>query len=284
MSDNEDSRESTNETEATSPEIPLFSGLLSRNAVLNPEDLIEYVENVHGTGPPEVPKYCILGFFKEMYGYVEKEFNSRVVHWPSEDNPMFDPIHIFEHEDINASYIFPGIGSPNAAAILEMMISFGADYFISLGGVGILTKQIERGEVIVPTRALRDEGTSFHYQEPTRYSYPSGVMLECIRKSLKKHQIPFLEGGTWTTDAFFRETPDKVKTFYDEGCLTVEMEASALYSVADFRKKHVGSIFSAGDCVAGHKWDPRRKKGESDKLKEDRRKLLAYALDAFSFL
>jgi len=138
--------------------------------------------------------------------------------------------------------------------------------------------------VIIPTKAVRDEGTSFHYQEPSRYSYPSDLMLSCVRRALGENNVPFREGGTWTTDAFFRETPEKVKRYYEEGCLAVEMEASALFSVAHFRKKHIGGIFTAGDCVAGPKWDARRKKGESDKSKQERRELLGYALDAFCTL
>lgn len=265
-------------------EISLLSGLHPRNAVLNPKDLIQYVEQVHEAGPPEIPKCCIIGFFKEMYDYLEREYGSRIIHWPTKESAWFDPIHIFEYKDIDVAYVFPGIGGPNAAAMLEMMIAFGGEFFISVGGVGILTEQIESGDVIVPTWALRDEGTSFHYQEPSRYSYPSDLMVGCIKKALKERDIPFHEGGTWTTDAFFRETPDKVKRFYEEGCLAVEMEASAMYSVGDFRKKHVASIFTAGDCVAGPKWDPRRKKGEGGKFKEKRRELLIYALDTFTLL
>jgi uridine phosphorylase len=264
--------------------IALLSGRPSKDAVLNPEDLIEYVREVHGREPPKVPKYCVLGFFKEMYGHIEKEYGSEAIEWPSKKNPMFDSIHIFKYKETDVSFIFPGIGAPNAAAMLEMMTAFGGEYFISLGGVGILTEDIRRGEVIVPTRALRDEGTSFHYEEPSRYSYPSEFMLEHIRTALREKNVSFHEGGTWTTDAFFRETPDKVKRFYEEGCLTVEMEASALYSVARFRDVHVGSIFTAGDCVAGPKWDARRKKGESVKLKNEKTKLLEYALDALQIL
>jgi uridine phosphorylase len=271
-------------TDGDNQEIALLSGPPSKDAVLNPEDLIEYVREVHGKEPPLVPKFCILGFFKEMYDHIEKEYDSRVIDWPSKKNPMFDSIHIFKYKDIDVSYIFPGIGAPNAAAMLEMMTAFGGKYFISLGGVGILTEDIQRGEVILPTKALRDEGTSFHYEEPSRYSHPSEFMLEHIRKSLREKNVAFHEGGTWTTDAFFRETPDKIRRFYEEGCLTVEMEASALYSVARFRDVHVGSIFTAGDCVAGPKWDARRKKGESDELRDERQAVLGYALEAFRIL
>jgi uridine phosphorylase len=265
-------------------EIALLSGPPSKDAVLNPEDLIEYVRDIHDREPPELPRYCILGFFKEMYEHIEKEYGSRVIHWPSEKNPMFDSIHIFKSGDLEVAYVFPGIGSPNAAAMLDMMNAFGGEYFIFLGGVGILTEQIGRGEVVVPTKALRDEGTSFHYQEPSRYSYPSDLMVECIRRSLKENGRPFHEGGTWTTDAFFRETSEKVRRYHEEGCLTVEMEASALFAVARFRNVHAGGIFTAGDCVAGPKWDPRRKKGESERIKDDKRELLGYALDAFRIL
>ncbi len=264
-------------TEDPREEIPLLSGKLRNDAVLNPEDLLDYLKKRHERSPPRLPQYCILAFFRELYDYVEKVFDPQVMHIASKENPMFNPIQVFRHKDISVAHIFPGIGAPNAGAMLELMIAMGGEYFVFIGGVGVLSAEIRRGEILIPNKALRDEGMSFHYQEPSRYSYPSTLILDSTRKSLQEKEVPFREGGTWTTDAFFRETQEKVRAFRDEGCLSVEMEASALFSIAAFRKKHIGGLFKAGDCVAGEEWDARREEGDS-------RKLLGYALDTLHLL
>ncbi|UCD92157.1 MAG: nucleoside phosphorylase [Methanobacteriota archaeon] len=264
--------------------IALLAGPPSENSVLNPIDLIEYGKELHGIGAPKIPPYCVLAFFKEMYEHVEKTFHPEVIYYFSEKNPMFDPIHVFDYEGVGIAFVFPGIASPQAAAILEFMIAFGGEYFISIGGVGTLSTDIKRGDIILPTRALRDEGTSFHYEKPSRYSYPSDLMLEYVRKSLKENNVPYREGGTWTTDAFFRETVEKVEEFYKEGCLTVEMETSALFSVAKYRNKHIGGLFTAGDCVGGPRWDSRREKGDKGTVQRRKVQLLDRALDALRLL
>ncbi|MEE9507228.1 MAG: nucleoside phosphorylase [Thermoplasmata archaeon] len=263
---------------------PITSGLPDNESVLNPSDLTDHIERMKGKKPPKVPKFCILAFFVEMYPVVERRFNPRVIHYPSEDNPVFYPIHVFEHKGLDLAFVFPGVGAPNAAIMLEMMIAFGGQYFVVLSAPGTLTETIGRGEIIVPTKALRDEGTSFHYEEPSRYSYPSELMLKCITETLAEKKVPFHEGGTWTTDALFRETEKEVHDYHQEGCLAVEMETAALFSVTRFREKDIGALFAAGDCVAGKKWDPRKAKDGAGKREEENGRLLDYALDTFRLL
>lgn len=265
-------------------EVPLLSGTFTNDAVLNPSDFLDYLNKRHGRTPSKLPQYCILAFFHELYDHVKEVYDPQVMYIASKENPMFDPIHVFRYKDISVAHVFPGIGAPNAGAMLELMIAMGGEYFAFIGGVGVLSAEIGRGEILVPNKALRDEGMSFHYQEPSRYSYPSALVLDSTRKSLQKKKVPFREGGTWTTDAYFRETQEKVKAFRDEGCLSVEMEASALFSIAAFRKKHIGGLFKAGDCVAGEEWDPRREEGDREKEEVDSRKLLGYALDTLHLL
>lgn len=262
----------------------LRSSLPDSEAVINPSDLMEHIEKTKEKKPPRIPKYCILAFFEELYPVIEQRFNPRVVHYPSEENPMFNPIHLFKYKDIDIAFVFPGIGAPNAGVTLEMMIAMGGEYFIILSAVGTLTEVIGRGEIIVPSRALRDEGTSFHYENPSRYSRPSELMLKCIMETLREMKISFAEGGTWTTDAIFRETRKEVHEYHQEGCLTVEMEAAALFSIAKFRERDIGALFAAGDCVAGKKWNPRKGEDETGKGDEEKSRLLDFALETLSLL
>jgi len=109
----------------------------------------------------------------------------------------------------------------------------------------------------VPSVAVRDEGTSYHYLPPGREVAPHPIALKAIETTLQKHCCPYLLGKTWTTDAIYRETRSKVQLRKSEGCVTVEMEAAAFFAVAQFRSVLFGQILYAGDDVSGIEWDPR---------------------------
>jgi len=113
------------------------------------------------------------------------------------------------------------------------------------------------GHVVVPTSAIRDEGTSYHYAAPAREATPSEAAVEAIERVLRRHEVPYVLGKTWTTDAFYRETPAKVALRKEEGCLTVEMEAATFFTVARFRGVTFGQLLYGGDDVSGETWDSR---------------------------
>jgi uridine phosphorylase len=129
--------------------------------------------------------------------------------------------------------------------------------FIACGGAGVLHREIVAGHVVVPTSAVRDEGTSYHYLPPAREVSPTPAAVEAIEAALGAAGVDYLTGKTWTTDAIYRETPGKIARRRDEGCLTVEMEAAAFFAVAQFRGVQFGQILYGGDDVSGQEWDSR---------------------------
>jgi len=104
---------------------------------------------------------------------------------------------------------------------------------------------------------FRDEGTSYHYLPAGREAYPSAEAVTAVTRVLDRHNMPYVTGKTWTTDAFYRETPKRVATRREQGCLTVEMEAAALFAVAEFRHAHIAQLLYGDDDVSGIEWDPR---------------------------
>ena len=92
---------------------------------------------------------------------------------------------------------------------------------------------------------------------PSREVHPLPEAVAAIERVLERHKIPYVVGKTWTTDAFYRETPDKIRLRRDEGCLTVEMEAAAFFAVARFRNVLFGQMLYSGDDVSGEDWDSR---------------------------
>src|SRR5204863_379738 len=98
--------------------------------------------------------------------------------------------------------------------------------FIACGGAGALDPELTLGHIIVPTSAIRDEGTSYHYLHPDAEARPSPEAVAVIERVLVERELPYRTGRVWTTDAFFRETPGKVQLRRSQGCLLVEMEAA----------------------------------------------------------
>jgi uridine phosphorylase len=129
--------------------------------------------------------------------------------------------------------------------------------FIAVGGAGTLVPDLTLGHVIVPTAAVRDEGTSYHYMPASREVPPTPTVVDAILATLTERDVPFVTGKTWTTDAIFRETREKAARRVAEGCICVEMEASAFFAVAQFRDVAFGQLLYAGDDLSGDVWDDR---------------------------
>src|SRR5206468_1843151 len=107
------------------------------------------------------------------------------------------------------------------------------------------------------TSAVRDEGTSYHYLPPAREvaAHPAGVAA--LAATLERRGVPYALGKTWTTDAPYRETPNKIAARRAEGCLAVEMESAALMAAAEFRGVVLGQALYGGDDLSGAEWDQR---------------------------
>jgi len=150
-----------------------------------------------------------------------------------------------------------GIGSPVVATLLEELIAFGVKKFISIGTAGTLQKEITIGSLMVCEKAIRDEGTSHHYIKHSKYAYASKEMTNKIKNSLDKFKQKYFVGTSWTIDAPYRETVAEAKQYQKEGVATVEMEASALFAVAQYRNVELGAIFTISDSLAELEWKPK---------------------------
>ena len=219
----------------------------SPTAVIEPSEVIR---------PADVPSHAVLCFFQDVIGSVVAEHGGRVIdHVVSEIGR--NPIYELDYEDRRLALVHPGVGAPLAAAFLEELIARGCRAFVACGGAGVLVPDVALGHVIVPTAAIRDEGTSYHYLPASREVAPTADALEAIIATLDARGVPHVTGKTWTTDGVYRETRDKVRRRVAEGCLTVEMEAAAFFAVARFRGVSLGQMLYAGDDLSGDGWDGR---------------------------
>jgi uridine phosphorylase len=225
----------------------------SPTAVIEPGEVIE---------PMSIAPHGVLCFFQDVIAEVVERHDGRVIdHVVSEIGP--NPIYEIDHGGRRLVVMHPGVGSPLAAGFLEELIARGCRTFVACGGAGVLVPDVALGHVVVPTAAVRDEGTSYHYVPASRTVEPSRAAVDAIVATAERHGVPYVTGATWTTDAIYRETRDKVARRVREGCLTVEMEAAAFFAVAGFRGVTFGHVLYAGDDLSGEAWDQRGWDGHS---------------------
>lgn len=213
--------------------------------------------------PRDVPEHCVVSFFREVIEKVVVEHNAKMLlenQWEDGSHPLYE----ISYKGRRLAFFHPGVGAPLAAGLLEEVIAFGCRKFMVCGGCGVLQKDIELGHLVVVSGAIRDEGVSYHYLPPGREVTANidavKVLVDTLRSQSLRHQV----GKTWTTDAPYRETPDKIARRKEEGCITVEMEAAGLMAVAQYREVVLGQVLYAGDDLSGLEWDSRRWQSRDD--------------------
>jgi len=243
---------------------PLFEFEESQTAVINPP-MRRKVDNF-----PELAVACWFGDVqRKRFAGQDPIYRIPFEHGDHE-------VHVVEHLGKRIAVFNPGVGAPAAATSLEDIIGLGATKIIGCGGAGIVKQGFDVGHIIVPTGAVRDEGTSHHYQPVEVAVVPHPLAVDAIDAELSDAGVPHDKGLTWTTDAIFRETPEKVARRREQGCISVEMEASAMFAVAMFRGAVYGQLLYAGDDVSAQTWDHRH----WEKQTSVRERVLELALNA----
>jgi uridine phosphorylase len=233
------------------PEISSFSPLLefdeSRRAFIEPSEQISQ---------GDVPQACVVTFFGDTVRRLLDSGSASVIAkncWEDGPHPLLE----VEHRGQRLAILHSGVGAPLASGLLEEVIAMGCRAFVVCGGAGALRPEVTRGHLVVVDAALRDEGTSHHYARPSRFIEADPIATSVLKATLADHDVPYIAGRTWTTDAPYRETPTKIEARRAEGCITVEMEAAALAAVAAFRGVSLAQVLYGGDDLSGETWDHR---------------------------
>jgi uridine phosphorylase len=228
-------------------EYPILEFDPAREAIIEPSRVIAPLAGV--------PEHCVVCFFQDVIAELRQAYHAREI-----DNMVSEigthPLYEIEHNGRALAFFHPGVGAPLAAALLEEVIARGCRKFIACGGAGVLAGEIAVGHITVPTAAIRDEGTSYHYLPPGREAIATPEAVAAIEAILRRDGVPYVTGKTWTTDAIYRETREKMALRKAEGCLTVEMEAATFFAVAQFRGVQFGQLLYGGDDLSGD-WDSR---------------------------
>jgi uridine phosphorylase len=149
----------------------------------------------------------------------------------------------------------PAIGAPMAVLALEKLVALGAKRILVYGWCGSLTESLAVGDILLPTRALSEEGTSVHYPLSSR-AEASQLLLQPLTDRLQAENIKVKTGTVWTTDAPYRETWDKIRRYSSQSVLGVEMEFAALCTVAAFRDVELAAMLLVSDELWRQPWQP----------------------------
>jgi len=167
--------------------------------------------------------------------------------------------HLYTNDESQTgiSLVGPFIGAPYAVMLLESLVSWGAKQIVFWGWCGAISPAITIGDIVLPTGAIIDEGTSRHYRHVEDFPVgPRTDLYAKLKTTLEKSKCVFHEGIVWTTDGVFRETREKVVHFQKKDVLAVEMELSAIFTAANYRHIDVCAILVVSDDLSRLKWRP----------------------------
>jgi uridine phosphorylase len=229
-------------------EFPILEFDDDKNAFIKPSNIIKYIESI--------PERVVLCFFNEAIDKILSKHDHKIISY-FETAGIKYPLYELNYNGEKIALIQAGVGSPLAAAQIEEITAMGCKKFIACGMCGVLKKELAVGHLIIPTSAIRDEGTSYHYVKPSREIIANERIIQIIENNLIENNIPYIKAKTWTTDAFYRETPAKIALRKEEGCVTVEMETSTYIAVSQYNNVEFGQILCSGDNLADFEWDSR---------------------------
>lgn len=224
--------------------VPNYPDKYDAEACLAPED--------HFDGPADLPGAVVLTYRDDFFGRVVAEHGG--------DDLVAArtfSVHPLAGTDgrVGIAGEF-GIGGPVTAAVVEALVVGGVRAVCIVGGCGALGQALDREEVVLADRAVRDEGTSHHYLPSERYARADAALVEELADALDAAGRPYRVGPTWTTDAIYRETYPEIAHYTDEGVLAVEMEAATAFAVARVRGADAAALLAPRDRVTADGWVP----------------------------
>ena len=218
--------------------------------------ILEYDTHPQGVIMPNraasftLPQKCLLTFFSETLASFTAQ-NPATVAGTFQSEMGHFPVYVCNYRGVEFALAQALVGSASIATLTDYLIGHGVKQIIACGSCGVLC-DIPAGDVLVPVCALRDEGASYHYLPPTRDIELDEGVVASITATLQSLHTPYVLCKTWTTDAFYRETPDMITYRKEEGCQVVEMECATMASVAKFRGAQFGQLLYSGDLLTDY--------------------------------
>jgi uridine phosphorylase len=205
-------------------------------SAFTPENLLREARRQKGLAETPVPEVCVLDPDGDMVRRLRSAGRAQ-------QDPAWACYHIdlfrLTEGGLEVGLVGCAVGAPFAVLVAEQLFASGCRLLISMTSAGRLAELRPPPYFVLIERALRDEGTSYHYQPPAEFSLAEPKLLEAMDGAFARVRVPVERGATWTTDAPFRETQETIDAMTARGLLAVEMEAAALYAFAAARCKPV---------------------------------------------
>jgi uridine phosphorylase len=206
------------------------------SSAFTPESLLREARRQKGLSTGTVPGICVLDPDGDIVRHLRARGRAeRHLSWACYHTDLY----VFRHEAHEYGIVGCAVGAAFAVLIAEELFASGCRFLISVTSAGQTLPVRAPPYFIVIDRALRDEGTSYHYLPPSDYSVADAQLAQLAREALTAARISVQVGATWTTDAPFRETQEAINMASQAGILAVEMEAAALYAFAKARDRAV---------------------------------------------
>lgn len=241
-----------------------------KSAIINPSHFQKKL--------PNMPKTCV-GFFSDAIVHVLlKTYKAELVTESINNGTKVFPVYKINVDGRDIAVMNLPLGAPASVGNCEELFETGVENLLAVGSCGCLQREIDEYAIIIPTSALRDEGTSYHYAPAEDETIINPEMIDVLEKAMIEKKLHYKKGKTWTTDAIFRETKKKVDDRVKQGAIVVDMECSALNVLAEFRGVNFGQFFYAADNLGGEEYDVRTLvTNNKDEIAQ--KKIIALALD-----
>jgi hypothetical protein len=205
-------------------------------SAFTPENLLREARRQKALSAAAVPAVCVLDPDGDLVRRLVADGTARRDDaWACYHTDLYRSVHY----DIELGLVGCAVGAPFAVLIAEQLFASGCRLLISMTSAGQLMALRPPPYFVLIEKALRDEGTSYHYQPTAEFSTAPSEVLSLMNGAFDGLRVPVERGATWTTDAPFRETAETVEAMRSRGLLAVEMEAAALYAFATARRKPV---------------------------------------------
>ena len=208
----------------------------SAPSAFTPENLLREARRQKSLTAAPVPEVCVLDPDGDM---VRRLREAGRAHQDPAWACYHTDLYRLTEAELELGLVGCAVGAPFAVLVAEQLFASGCRLLISMTSAGQLAEPRPPPYFVLIERALRDEGTSYHYLPPAEFSEANRKLLEATTGSFPDLHLPVVRGATWTTDAPFRETQLTIEAMAAKGLLAVEMEAAALYAFAAARGKPV---------------------------------------------
>ncbi len=216
--------------------LPLLANkFYNRPSVFDPANLLKQARRQKSLSSGSVPQICVLDPDGDLSSYIrDSSIGKRNLRWACYHTDLYN----LEIEGLSVGIVGRAVGASFAVLVAEELFASGCRLLISITSAGQIKPIHKPPYFILIDRALRDEGTSYHYIKESSYACIRPDILARLNGIIKNKPL-IIQGAVWTTDAPFRETKEAISFARSENLLAVEMEAAALYAFAQARKKKV---------------------------------------------